>query len=510
MGIGRSCIMAGSWMGGGGCGRVRARGGGQIGTITWLPGIRILASKKKWRISPFEDCVRDGIESQQMTELKSMLNMVSLSNSRDRWRFDLTGDGEFRVKEGLLSMSLRTMDEARMPRGTRDNESDVEEVSGPYAPWGVEEREVETEKEIARETSILNFCEPKSAQKQTQRWKDKCRCHRNGPVQTRLNYVPRNDDGGHVGEKSKVNAFSHPCQPFGEATEKLLVGSEYIVAERYVLLNCAEITPFVKEFDDLMTAANLSIRDEELDHLRDLEFSKWVKGRVSVLSKVAYHNQIDSTRKTGEHQATINSGVCVRGSCYNDYGKDYYGILLDVIQLHYVGGYRVTLFKCHWFDNERGIKVDGKHGLVDINIKSKLGGNDPFVLAEQAQQVYYTTYPARKRSRIEWLGVCKTTARSTYNSDQNIIQGDEVTLTVDGFYQEDEMPPPSVVGVDVDLDQVVNLPLTEVEEVEEVHVPTMHTINTSDEDVDDDEEEFDDEDSAEEEDDIDLSSSDNE
>ncbi|GJY13067.1 RNA-directed DNA polymerase, eukaryota, reverse transcriptase zinc-binding domain protein [Tanacetum coccineum] len=44
-------------------------------------------------------CVRDGIESQQMTELKSMLNMVSLSNSRDRWRFDLTGDGEFRVKE---------------------------------------------------------------------------------------------------------------------------------------------------------------------------------------------------------------------------------------------------------------------------------------------------------------------------------------------------------------------------------------------------------------------------
>ncbi|GJR51970.1 RNA-directed DNA polymerase, eukaryota [Tanacetum coccineum] len=47
----------------------------------------------------FRRCVRDGIESQQMTELKSMLNMVSLSNSRDRWRFDLTGDGEFRVKE---------------------------------------------------------------------------------------------------------------------------------------------------------------------------------------------------------------------------------------------------------------------------------------------------------------------------------------------------------------------------------------------------------------------------
>ncbi|PWA68177.1 hypothetical protein CTI12_AA313130 [Artemisia annua] len=174
------------------------------------------------------------------------------------------------------------------------------------------------------------------------------------------------------------------------------------------------------------------------------------------------------TKEYGEHQTTINSGVCVKGSCYNDYEKDYYVTLLNVIQLHYVGGYRVTLFKCHWFDSERGIKVDGKHGLVDIDIKSKLGGNDPFVLAEQAEQVYYTTYPARKRSRTEWLGVCKAKARSTYNSSQNNVQRDEVTSTIDGFYQEDEMPPPGVVGVDVDLDQVVNLPSTEVEEVEEV------------------------------------------
>ncbi|GKD41965.1 hypothetical protein Tco_1266610 [Tanacetum coccineum] len=49
-----------------------------------------------------------------------------------------------------------------------------------------------------------------------------------------------------------------------------------------------------------------------------------------------------------------------------------------------------------------------------------------------------------------------------------------------------------------------------LKKVEEVHVP-MHTINTSDEDVDiDDEEEFNDEDNAEEEDGIDISSSDNE
>ncbi|GKE09150.1 hypothetical protein Tco_1412701 [Tanacetum coccineum] len=47
----------------------------------------------------FRRCVRNGTEFQQMTELKSKLDLISLSNSRDLWFCDLTGDGEFRVKE---------------------------------------------------------------------------------------------------------------------------------------------------------------------------------------------------------------------------------------------------------------------------------------------------------------------------------------------------------------------------------------------------------------------------
>nr|GEY19596.1 RNA-directed DNA polymerase, eukaryota [Tanacetum cinerariifolium] len=47
----------------------------------------------------FRRIARDGLERHQMTELQSMLDMMSLSQSRDRWFCDLTGDGEFRVKE---------------------------------------------------------------------------------------------------------------------------------------------------------------------------------------------------------------------------------------------------------------------------------------------------------------------------------------------------------------------------------------------------------------------------
>ncbi|GJU41644.1 RNA-directed DNA polymerase, eukaryota [Tanacetum coccineum] len=47
----------------------------------------------------FRRPVRAGFEHQQMVDLNSLLESVSLSSSHDRWFCDLGGDGEFRVKE---------------------------------------------------------------------------------------------------------------------------------------------------------------------------------------------------------------------------------------------------------------------------------------------------------------------------------------------------------------------------------------------------------------------------
>ncbi|GKC36781.1 RNA-directed DNA polymerase, eukaryota [Tanacetum coccineum] len=47
----------------------------------------------------FRRPVQAGSEHQQMVELNSLMESVSLSQSHDRWICDLAGDGEFRVKE---------------------------------------------------------------------------------------------------------------------------------------------------------------------------------------------------------------------------------------------------------------------------------------------------------------------------------------------------------------------------------------------------------------------------
>lgn len=62
---------------------------------------------------------------------------------------------------------------------------------------------------------------------------------------------------------------------------------------------------------------------------------------------------------------SVNYGVVVLGSCYQDSESNYYGRLQDV-----------------------GVKVD-RNRITTVDIKSVLRSNDIFVLASQETQVYY-------------------------------------------------------------------------------------------------------------------------
>jgi len=72
---------------------------------------------------------------------------------------------------------------------------------------------------------------------------------------------------------------------------------------------------------------------------------------------------------------------------------NYYGAIIDIIQLDYSGKYKVVLFKCDWIDIKKGVKKD-KFGMTLVNFKflKHTGKNlwdDPFVFASQAKKVFY-------------------------------------------------------------------------------------------------------------------------
>ncbi|MQL86093.1 hypothetical protein Taro_018624 [Colocasia esculenta] len=140
------------------------------------------------------------------------------------------------------------------------------------------------------------------------------------------------------------------------------------------------------------------------------------------------------TRDYRLNKSTMNSGVCVKGSAYNENEIDYYGIFEEVIELQFLGqDNNVFLFKCHWFD-PTSIRHDTTYGIVDVKHKSKLSTYEPFILAAQAQQVYYSNYSSLKLR--DWWAACRVKSR-LFHEYELLPADDELEGVDDNFFQSD-------------------------------------------------------------------------
>jgi hypothetical protein len=152
------------------------------------------------------------------------------------------------------------------------------------------------------------------------------------------------------------------------------------------------------------------------------------------------------TQKYGENMSTQSSGVCIKGEWdANNTQIDYYGVLQDVIELQY-DAQKVILFRCDWFDIINGVKVDRKHGIVEVKHTSRLTNYEPFVLAAQAIQVCYLPYASQKAERRPWWVAMKTSPKSRFRAE-----GEDANLE---FYQEErpDNPIEPTIGQDIDWD----------------------------------------------------------
>ena len=74
----------------------------------------------------------------------------------------------------------------------------------------------------------------------------------------------------------------------------------------------------------------------------------------------------------------------------------YYGWIEEIWELDYLK-FRIPLFKCSWIHNERGVRKDKKDGFVLVDFTRFGYYDDPFVLANQAKQIFYVNDPANNR-----------------------------------------------------------------------------------------------------------------
>ena len=70
----------------------------------------------------------------------------------------------------------------------------------------------------------------------------------------------------------------------------------------------------------------------------------------------------------------------------------HYGMLIYIVDLHYLSEIKVILFKCDWWDIisiGKGIKNDKYDGFTCLNFAQAICIDEQFVLEFQAKQVFY-------------------------------------------------------------------------------------------------------------------------
>ncbi|XP_028774325.1 uncharacterized protein LOC114731348 [Neltuma alba] len=317
----------------------------------------------------------------------------------------------------------------------------------------------------------------------------------------------RNDDGGES-NLPVISIFNHPGRPSGECKARFLNDEEVEAAKRYVLMNCDEVQPYMMLFVQTLKEDNCQITENEIESQINERFPSWFKNHVQnhnnnivdpFLHDIAWgpkrkvrtwpmyfiNGYKFHTHSWALRKSTINSGVCIKGADYAQSEHDFYGIVQEIIEIEYMGlpVKKLVLFNCEWFDPtpNRGTRVYQQYGIVEVHGLRRYNKYDPFIIAQQAMQVYYTSYPCC-RQKANWLAAIKVKAR-------NIIDAPTCAINLEAFQADGlEVILPAIID-DAELNNQINSEIF----YEEVDMATENMVYEGDEYEDEVEEDEEDE-----------------
>lgn len=169
---------------------------------------------------------------------------------------------------------------------------------------------------------------------------------------------------------------------------------------------------------------------------------------------------------------TQNSGVMVKGE-HADKETYFYGIITDIVEVEYsFTQNRVVVFKCDWWDlrNNSGIKVDKQSNITSINMSKTWYSDQPFILASQAEQVFYLQ---DMKLGGNWHVVELVSPRSSYDvpekHEDDLVDNEEA-------YQEEYHE--DLIGVQENL-ELVSLKRGDVQTEERIEAGAMFFIELS-------------------------------
>ncbi|XP_020874040.1 uncharacterized protein LOC110226484 isoform X2 [Arabidopsis lyrata subsp. lyrata] len=256
-------------------------------------------------------------------------------------------------------------------------------------------------------------------------------------------------------------------RPISAATSFSLSDMEKKVAHLDVLHNTAVMDKYVDMHLQYLQESNTKCRRDATvlwcTHTQD--FVAWIKNEINInsdqhderLKWLAYGPRSSARSYTGYivngqrfHTTSVskqsqNSGVFYEATAMcRASAKDtsqvadlvtYYGRVIDIILLDYNVFY-IPIFRCQWAVRGNEVKVEDGFTLVNLNQSQVSFMKDPFILASQAKQVFYS----KENDESGWCVVLRGPSRR-YSEE---VEEDENTAIG---------PLPSIIQMDVELEE---------------------------------------------------------
>ncbi|XP_020249677.1 uncharacterized protein LOC109827128 [Asparagus officinalis] len=287
---------------------------------------------------------------------------------------------------------------------------------------------------------------------------------------------------GYIADECMTLCSRHSGRALGAATTRYLDEREWLQAHIYVLKNCDEVQPHIEDYNEFVREPTNHYDDKDWDK----NFIEWFQALVyqsyredddllslsrgpSKIVKCFTGFVINGHRFHTESRdnclSTQNSGVAVVGDAGDGGDIDYYGALVEVVELEYLGGRKVVLFRCKWWDvhgkgKETVLKED-KYGFVSINCRHLLKTNEHFILAGQASQVFYVEDIANEG----WHVVLKAQPRDSYDMPPDT---DDCEITDDGvkaYLQDESFDAQAIASTSLMEDDYINLRRSDIDPI---------------------------------------------
>ncbi|KAL6579112.1 hypothetical protein OROMI_009328 [Orobanche minor] len=205
-------------------------------------------------------------------------------------------------------------------------------------------------------------------------------------------------------------------------------------AHSYILHNEDEVVPYVERHMRHLRKYNPRANQKALADKHSKSFVGWFKDQVMREledSLIVISDRLKSLAYGPDFSATYYSGYVINGCTFYTRFQDgistmqnsgvtleaqalhfasakdknpvsgtmrYYGVIEEICELHY-SRFSLPVFKCQWVDSNNGVE-ESSLGLILVNLNKTGHMEDPFILANQAKQVFYMTDPSDKRRLV--------------------------------------------------------------------------------------------------------------